>query len=74
MAKFANFEQMTEAAGEKYGRKATGEALADGLAAYAPAGQSVRPSIRQSYDQKVRRVAGDFRRLWGDTWRRAVFG
>jgi hypothetical protein len=74
MAKFATYEEMVEAAGSKYAAKATSDALADGLAPYAPAGQTVRTGIRQAYDHKVRRVAEDFRSLWGNIWRNAVFG
>jgi len=74
MAKFANFEEMVDQAGKSYKAKATGEALAEGLAPYAPAGQTVRGSIRDSYNAKVGRVAGKFRELWGDLWRGRVFG
>jgi hypothetical protein len=74
MAKFGSFDEMVEQAGRSYAAKATGDALADGLSPYAPPGQTVRDSIRSAYDRKVRRVADNFRALWGDIWRGRVFG
>ena len=74
MAKFGNFDEMVEQAGKSYKAKATGDALAEGLAPYAPAGQTVRGSIRETYNRKVGRVAGNFKDLWGDLWRGRVFG
>lgn len=73
MAKFATYEDMVKVAAADYKAKATGDALADGLSPYAPAGQSVRSSIKDAYNKKVSRVAADFKTLWGDIWRRRVF-
>ena len=74
MAKFATYEEMVEAAGDSYSKKATSDALATGLEAYAPPGKTLRRGIRTAYDTKVRRVAENFRTLWGDIWRDRIFG
>ncbi len=74
MAKFATYEEMVEQAGKSYKAKATGDALATGLAPYAPPGQTVRASIKRGYNQKVGRVAENFKTLWGDLWRGRVYG
>jgi hypothetical protein len=74
VAKFSSYDEMVEEAGKSYRAKATGDALEDGLAPYAPPGQTVRSSIKESYDRKVSRVASSFKTLWGDIWRSRVFG
>ncbi len=74
MAKFGSYDEMVDQAGKSYKAKATGDALAEGLAPYAPSGQTVRGSIRESYNRKVGRVAQNFKDLWGDLWRGRVFG
>jgi len=74
MAKFASYEEMVEAAGASYRAKATSDALASGLEPYAPPGKTLRTGIRKAYDTKVRRVAENFKALWGDIWRDRIFG
>ncbi len=73
-AKFKTYEEMVAQAGKDYANKATGDALAAGLQPYAPPGQTVRSSVKENYNAKVKHVATNFKELWGDIWRGHVFG